>query len=225
MTYLTEADDIEEMETQLPEGERLVWRGQPDRAQLARKVFHWRKVAVYFGLLFVWRLISLSGGELQTTTGEAVGSLVNLCLAGAVAIGLLHLLAFLIARSTFYTLTTARVVLRFGVALPMSVNLPFSQIDNAGVRAGKDGNGDLSLKVVKGQRVSFFLMWPNVRPGHLLSPQPSLRCLNNVQDVAQKFLTAIEATAGNAAPAQQENASVSDRTVGQTDLPLAPAGH
>ncbi len=225
MTYLTEKDDIEEMETQLPPGEQLVWRGSPDRAEIARRVFHWRKVAVYFALLLVWRIASLAGGDAEVTPGGVIGSLVILFLTAGGAIGMLHLLAHLIARSTVYTITTARVVLRFGVALPMSVNLPFAHISDAGVRAARDGNGDLCFRVAKGQRVSFFLMWPHVRPGRMLAPQPSLRCLNNVQDVAQKFLAAIESTARN-------NVSVNDRS-GERDrsirpgleLPLASAGH
>ncbi len=51
------------------------------------------------------------------------------------AILILSLLAYLIARTTIYSITSRRVVMRFGVALPMTVNIPFKAIRSADVAA------------------------------------------------------------------------------------------
>ena len=40
----------------LPPGETVLWQGSPDWLLLARRAFHVRKVAVYFGLLLAWRV-------------------------------------------------------------------------------------------------------------------------------------------------------------------------
>ncbi|MEM9530215.1 MAG: photosynthetic complex putative assembly protein PuhB [Pseudomonadota bacterium] len=194
MTALEMPEFNDQLEDYLPEREQVLWHGGPTRKLLALHLFHWRKVAVYFAVLMLWRLVTAETGWLDT-----LGGLINLAIVGAVALGLLHLLAHLIAISTTYTITSQRVVFRFGVALPMTVNLPFNAIEQAGVRRTRDGSGDLCLKMKRGQRVSYTIMWPLVRPWHFLRPQPALRGLPNVDVVAQQFLRGIEQTAGNRA--------------------------
>ena len=66
---------------------------------------------------------------------EAVRGAAWLVVLGAAAVGVLSLLAWALARSTIYTITRPRVVLRFGVALPMSVNLPLRLVESADLRA------------------------------------------------------------------------------------------
>ena len=48
-------------------------------------------------------------------------------------------------RTSVYTVTDRRVVLRIGVALTASLNLPFRQIEQASVRLHADGSGDIPL--------------------------------------------------------------------------------
>lgn len=192
MTALEMPEFNDHLEDYLPEREQVLWHGAPTRKLLATNLFHWRKVAVYFALLMLWRVATTETGWLDT-----VGGLINLAIVAAVALGLLHLLAHLIAISTTYTITSQRVVFRFGVALPMTVNLPFSAIEQAGVRRARDGSGDLCLQMKRGQRASYTIMWPLVRPWHFLRPQPALRALPNVDLVAQQFLRGIEQMAEN----------------------------
>ncbi|MEM7705519.1 MAG: photosynthetic complex putative assembly protein PuhB [Pseudomonadota bacterium] len=228
MTELTEADDIVELEQNLTDGETLLWRGAPTRALLARRLFHWRKVAVYFVLLCLWRLIDANAGGVENAAASGVGSVVNLAIVGVAAIGILQLLAYLIARTTVYTITSQRIVMRFGVALPMTVNLPFKHIQDAGIRRSRDGSGDVCLKLMPGQRVGYCLMWPFVRPFRFLSPQPSLRCLEDVEHVAKVFVDAIKPTVteGRAKAMTPERGAIDVGTVGDAhpDLPLAAAG-
>ncbi len=49
-------------------------------------------------------------------------------LAGIAAVGLLHLLAWGSARTTIYTLTNRRIVMRIGMAVPKCINLPLTEI-------------------------------------------------------------------------------------------------
>ena len=72
------------------------------------------------------------------TGGESLGSVatgVGLTLAvGAVAVGMLSGYAWLAARSTVYTLTNKRFVLRHGVALSKCFNIPYRAIATARVK-------------------------------------------------------------------------------------------
>ena len=54
-----------------------------------------------------------------------------LVLVGAGAIGLLTMFAALVARTTIYTITTKRVVIRFGIALPMTIQVSYPMIETA----------------------------------------------------------------------------------------------
>ena len=82
-------------------------------------------------------------------------------------------LAWLSARTTLFVVSTRRVVLKVGIALPIFYNLPFSQIAGASLRLA-DGTGDVSLGVTKGQRIAYLTLWPAARP--LVSPSLSRRC-------------------------------------------------
>ena len=49
---------FKELPAPLPVGERVIWQGKPTFKGLALRSFHIREVAVYFGLLLMWRLWS-----------------------------------------------------------------------------------------------------------------------------------------------------------------------
>ena len=121
----------------LPAGEYIVWQGSPAWAPLARRVFHTHLVAGYFGLLIGWALLNLATGH--TSGAVALRGLAATTGVGIAAVGLLAVLGWLAARATIYTITNRRVVLRFGVALPKCVNLPFAQIAAAGLQVHADG--------------------------------------------------------------------------------------
>ena len=42
----------------LPAGERMLWQGQPSWRALALRVFHVRKIAIYFTAILIWRLVT-----------------------------------------------------------------------------------------------------------------------------------------------------------------------
>ena len=177
----------------LPTGEEILWQGAPSWRALARRSLHVRKVAAYFGLLVVWRLaIALRDGE---AFAAAAASAAGLVVLGAAAVVLLAGIAWLNQRATVYTITNRRIVLRFGVALPMAVNLPFRAIQSAGLRVHSDGSGDIPLSVSGIERIGYALMWPHARPWKLgRHVQPMLRSVPEAAAVARALARALAAS-------------------------------
>jgi hypothetical protein len=177
----------------LPDGERLLWQGSPAWASLARRAFHLRKVAVYFGALILWRGWSAveDGRSLADAAAHAAWALP----AAGLALGLLALLAWGYARTSIYTLTTRRLVIRTGLALPMTMNLPFSAIRSAGLATHRDGTGDIAIGIMEGQSAGRLVLWPHVR-FWLARPEPLLRSLADAQTVARLLAKALAESAG-----------------------------
>jgi hypothetical protein len=159
----------------LPEGEQVLWQSGPSWRALARHAFHIRLVAVYFAALVGWRVLGsmMSGHDLR----YALVSAASCILLGALGIALFCLFAWLIARTTTYTITQKRVVLTYGMALPKSLNLPFSAIESADLRLHPNGTGDIALRLPAKKRLSYLLLWPHVRSGAQGRAQPVLRCI------------------------------------------------
>lgn len=165
-----------------PKGETILWQGAPDWRLLAIRALHVRKVFVYFGLLAVWRVASaFAEGDVTPALPMSVSVLAAMSLVAAAILGLI---AYALARSTVYTITDRRVVMRFGVALPMTVNLPFRQIDGASLRAEADGHGDICLRLAE-KGFSTLVLWPHVRPWHYSKPEPMLRGIPDAAHVAE----------------------------------------
>lgn len=197
-----EFEPVKGLPEHLPPGEEMLWQGVPRWTTLARRAFHIWKVAVYFAVIIVWRVFAnYSAGE--TLAEIATGALWVLAL-GAVAIGGLMLLAWAMSRATVYTITSRRVVMRFGVAIQMIVNFPFAQIQSAEMRRNKDDTGDIPLVLEKSARTSYLLQWPHVRPWHFSHPQPMLRAIPDVVTVAGILSKALGAYAASVASKPDE---------------------
>jgi hypothetical protein len=167
----------------LPVGERILWQGTPQTALLARQVFHAHKVALYFVAMLVWRFVSaLNDGA---SAGEALASLTWLAPLFALALGALVLMAWLSARSTAYTLTNRRVVMRIGIVLTVTYNLPLRCIESADLRLGRQNQGDITLALEPGTQIAWMHLWPHVRPWRLARTQPMLRGLEGAAEVAR----------------------------------------
>ena len=164
----------EELPAPLPAGERLIWQGKPSFRGLALRAFHIREVAIYFAALLVWRLWSNTAAGLPA--GDALVSAAWLVVPAAAGIAVLAMLAWLFARAARYTITTKRVLVQFGVALPMTMNIPLDQITGVALKSHRDGTGDIPLKL-SDNRGSFVLLWPHVRPWKLRAAEPMLRAV------------------------------------------------
>jgi hypothetical protein len=180
----------------LPEGEHILWQGSPDWRVLARTALHAPLVAGYFGLLTAWNLFS------GVSTGEPLGTLLigaALTVAGgAVAVGLLALYAVLCARSTVYTVTNKRFVLRHGVALSKIFNIPFPVIASAGLKVDVAGAGDIPVQLTAANKVAYPHLWPHVRPWRFSHPEPMIRAVADAAAVARTLSDAVQAAARQA---------------------------
>jgi hypothetical protein len=162
----------------LPAGETILWQGGPDWRMLARTAFRTRLVAGYFILLAAWAL-----GNAAMTHGSYLGVEMTVSL-GVVGVALLHLLAWAAARTTVYTLTNRRIVLRIGIAVPKCVNLPLGMIGSVDLATRADGSGDVALVIAGPAKLGILALWPHARPWKITVPQPMLRAIPDAQGVA-----------------------------------------
>ena len=101
-------------------------------------------------------------------------------------LGLLLGSAWMSARNALYTITDRRVVMRYGIALTLTYNLPYARIDAADVRLWNDqGVGDISLQLNRSDRIGWVHLWPHNRPWHMKHPQPSLRCVPQASEAGR----------------------------------------
>lgn len=165
-----------------PAGERILWQGSPDWRVLARTAFHTRAIAGYFAVLAV---IALAGAAARGIHGSAdlTGTAMTVA-TGIAGVALLHLLAWWSARTTIYTLTNRRVVLRIGMALPKCINLPIGLIGSVDLTTRADGSGDLPIAITGERRLGYVALWPHARPWKVATPQPMLRGIRRAPEVA-----------------------------------------
>ena len=186
----------------LPSDETLIWQGEPDFKVMARRVFHVRNIAIYFALFIAVHLGVQAMGS-SSLTEVILGSTWMIGL-GLLAVGILALLALAYARTTVYTLTNKRLVLRFGVAMPMMVNIPLSIVTAADMRRFPDGSGDIVLSLDQKKRLSYMMLWPNVRSWHMNPTQPALRSVANVEELAASLASVVS----SAQPLRGESTTV-----------------
>lgn len=181
----------------LPRGERILWQGSPHFGTMAISVFHLRKLVGYFLVLIVLRaafLWSDADGLVQVLL--ALGWPLLLAVVG---ISSVSCLAWLTARTTVYTLTDQRVVMRIGIVLTLTFNLPLRTIETADLKLDKSGFGDLALRLQEGNRIAWLHLWPHARPWRLTRPEPTLRCLIDGEQVASQLAQAWSEATGLAA--------------------------
>lgn len=156
-----------------PEGEYIRWQGRPDWKDLAVSGFHVRKLAVYFALLLIARVVVQSSSGAPVS--ETVASTVLLAALAAGVIGFLALYAWLAARGARYTLTNRRLVIRCGATLPFTINLPFEKVESADLRVRQNGYGDLPVTLARDSRPSWIILWPHVKPWSITRVKPMFR--------------------------------------------------
>jgi Bacterial PH domain len=201
----------------LPPGEQMLWQGSPDWRSLAVRAFHARKVAIYFAAMLLWRVVSgLTEGQ---SIANALGAAVWLLPLAIAATGILVLFAWLASRAAVYTITSRRVVMRIGVALPMTINIPFRLIESAQFTVFGDGTGDIPLRLVPPDRIAFLVLWPHCRPWRAGRPEPMIRSIPDAVAVAQLLSKALASAAGTSAISISDGASEPTRM----PKPLSPA--
>lgn len=212
---------FKELPAPLPVGERVIWQGKPSFKGMALRSFHIREVAIYFGLLLIWRL--WSNWSQGLSAGEAVTSALWLIVPAVSGIAVLAGLAWLFQRAACYTITNKRILFQFGVALPMTMNIPLGKIANAALKTYRDGSGDIPLRLSDSDRVSYLLLWPHVRPWRLRLSEPMLNAVPDAAGVAAKLAEALTGKPGPSAVSlvQSSGAEVASNTMTQTPNTVA----
>jgi len=127
-------------------------------------------------------------------------------------VGIPAVLAWLFSRTTVYTIASRRVVLRSGVALPMTLNIPFRLVESAALRTYRDGTGGILLALAGPDRISYLHLWPNARPWRAARPEPMLRAVPDAARVAEILAQALAVAAEPAAIGQpRERPTVATR--------------
>ncbi|MEO0497255.1 MAG: photosynthetic complex putative assembly protein PuhB [Pseudomonadota bacterium] len=166
----------------LPEGERIVWQGAPNwRVLLRQRLKVWWIVAYFLGI-GIW--VVWNGAATGRAVEDTIIGLSLLALAGALVIGFLAVFCVLVQRTALYTITNKRIVMRVGVALSATYNLPFAKVENVDLRANAAGQGEVAVRMSDdGMRLAWLMLWPNVRPWRINNVEPQMVGLNKASDV------------------------------------------
>ncbi len=191
-----EGEPVRGLPGHLPAGEHILWQGAPDWKVLARTSMRADWVSLYFGALAAWNL----GNGLAQGSGltSALTSAAWTLAAGSIAVGLLVGYAVLVARTTVYTMTNKRFVLRHGVALSKCFNIPYRSVATAGLKLDGKGFGDIPLGLADGARIAYPHLWPHVRPLTIMNPQPMMRALPDAASVAERLSLQLQLAASAA---------------------------
>ncbi len=190
----------------LPSGETILWQGSPQAAALGRHAFHLRKLALYFAVLLVAGLapLLLAGASLADML-HTVRWLLPLAVLGLASVALL---AWMTARTTVYTLTNRRMVMRLGIVLTVTFNVPLRSVASANLREHGDGSGDIALGLSGNTRIAYLQLWPSVRPWRIGRPEPMLRGVADARQVSAMLQQAWALETGLAAAATPAAADV-----------------
>jgi hypothetical protein len=207
----------------LPANEVQLWQGSPDAWLLARQALHVDLLLAYFGALLAWR--GIGSAYDGASFGQTLMALAGMLPLIVLALGLIGGIAWLMARTTVYTITNKRVVMRVGVVLSITFNLPFSQIASAGWRARGEHGGDIVLNLAGTDRIAYLHLWPHVRPWQLKRTQPMLRGLSDAAAVAQTLATALQQAEAARHVLPLRAVGTVDRRTGVPALVAKPLAH
>lgn len=172
----------------LPPGERILWEGAPDARALARHLFYIRPLSAYLAAMVAWWVIVNRAQAGTQTFWATLG--IELLLSGGVLAAALYL-ARSIAKGTTYAITDQRLVLRFGVIFPLTINIPLRYVEGASARQFTDGTGQIAVQLGKKESLAWIVLFPHVRPWRFQNPEPLLRGLTDPVKVGEILREAV----------------------------------
>ncbi len=173
-----------------PRGEVILWQGRPNWFRLTVESLNLWWVVAYFAVLTVWRFITVID---ILSFERAIIMTLPIVIMTLIVFLLLMLVGFIQARATVYTITNRRVAMRIGAALTVTLNIPYTQIENAAVSVGKADCGNIALETKGASKFSYLVLWPHIRSWKISKPEPTLRAILDVQSVAQILAKAAKA--------------------------------
>ena len=197
-----------------------MWQGTPDALTFLRRVLHARMIPLYFGALITWRV--LTGFYDGDATSAIAISVAVAVLLGAVLFALCWWFARAVARTTIYTITDKRVVMRFGIAIPVTFNYPFSQIVSADMRQLDGDSATIALTLKEHTKVSWAVLWPHARPWKMARPQPAMRAVGDASAAAAHLAAGLKSVHSEA---RGKQAQMDVRDHGQAVSPADRDAH
>jgi membrane protein YdbS with pleckstrin-like domain len=191
--------------SRLPDGERVLWTGAPDRRALARWFLRERWI-----MLFVLISFAIGAADALQHTDGAVPRLLGVATLSAVlalvAIVSVRVLAWQIARSSKYVITDRRVYFNIGIVMRADANIPYTSVETIDLRRRPDGSADLMVTLRDEQEIPWLLLFPHMTwRGHRRG-RPTFRALRTPQPAADAVVSALRAYATpsgtDASPAQ-----------------------
>lgn len=172
----------------LPKNERLIWQTSPNVRETAIHMFHMRKLVLYFIVLGLVRVAYLAASGVAL--GAALMSMLLPLALALISLAATFTLAWLTAKTTVYTLTDQRIVMRIGIVLTLTYNFPLKLIESAGLKVGNTGFGDIPIALKGDTKIAWIHLWPHARAWRLAKPEPMMRCIPGVDQKAKQLVQA-----------------------------------
>ncbi len=191
-----EIEPVPGLPGQLPAGEGILWQGSPRPLSFTLRAMRLKGLLLYFALLVAWALAEAAASG--ATPAEIARSPAIIVLLGWACLGVLFVIGRAMAKAAIYTVTNNRLVFRVGLALPMTINIPFSAVQSAAVRRHKDGTEDIVLTMLPGHKASWIALWPHARPFRFNPAEPMLRAVPVTEGAAAVIARALAESAAQA---------------------------
>lgn len=152
----------------------VAWTGRPDAWAAAKRIWRLPWIAAWFAV-FAADGARLAFAAAPVAAPRAWSGEGHLLVVGAVTLAGLGVLAVLTARTTCYEIGGRALTLRYGLALPATLVIPFAAIEAVAIRPHRDGADDVALRLKPEARILYLKLWPHARPWRLFRPEPMLR--------------------------------------------------
>ena len=172
----------------LPPGEKILWQGAPRWSVLSVHAFHLRKIGIYFLCMIGLQWFYLVNDA--ETSREVFNALVKSLLTAGLGLSMLGVVAWFSTKTTLYSITDKRVIMRIGIVLTLTFNLPYKRIASASIKNYQGGSGDIALSLYPSDRIAWLHLWPHARPWKVEQPEPALRCIAQVDNVSGILMAA-----------------------------------
>ena len=169
MTALTPLD----LRTAQPLTAPVLWSGRPDAWAAAKRIWRLPWAAAWFALLAAdgaRMAVAAPPATLRPWDGE-----LRLAVVAVVTLAGLAALAWLTAKTMLYEIDDRALTMRFGLALPATLVIPFAAIEAVSVKSHADGAGDVAIRLRPGRGVPYLKLMPHARPWRLRKAEPMLR--------------------------------------------------
>ncbi|NCA09085.1 MAG: hypothetical protein EBQ50_03575, partial [Burkholderiaceae bacterium] len=107
------------------------------------------------------------------------------------------------------------LVMRIGIVLTITFNLPLKRLAQAGVHIYPDGSADIPIKLNADDKIPFLHLWPHARAWKLAHPEPMLRCVPDGAKVAKLFADTW---------ATMNQVELRSQPIGQSESPISAYG-